>query len=174
MILPEDRFIALFDTLPSIINDGNEYKPQYDFGTIEDLNRFLNQKRKEVALIGGNIYPLIWLETPIKKTGTDKRVTFKPVIVLGTLTNSTISNRERLEVTFKPVLIPLLENVLKSLKQSGFTTIVKKKFLHEYDRTDFFNYVTDEEHEATDIWDAMKIELEIEMTDNCQQKNINY
>jgi hypothetical protein len=169
MIIAEDRFIPLFDTLPSITVDNSDYKPNYDFGSHEDLLRYLNQKAKE----GGKIYPLVWVETPINLKGYSKK-RGKVKFVLATLSNSELSNRERLEVTIKPTLIPLYNNIITALCQSGFSQILNRND-ENYDI--HYNYGVKEKDEkkseATDIWDAIKFECELQLTDECLKK-INY
>jgi hypothetical protein len=171
MIIAEERFIALFDTLPVMTISESEYKPQYDFGTHEDLLRYLDQKAKE----GGKVYPLVWLETPTKLTGRNrKRGKFK--FILATLTNSEMSNRQRLEVTVKPTLVPLYDNIVKALSQSGFT-LIRNRDDESYEL--HYNYGVKEKNQgdtvnkATDIWDVLKFSCELELT-NCKQKKINY
>ena len=170
MILVEERLKELFATLPIITVDNSDYKPQFDFGTHEDLLRYLNHKAKE----GGKVYPLIWLETPIVKKGKENRINIDLKLVLATLTTAELSNTERLEITFKPNLVPLYNNILKALRKSGFTRIIDAD---KNKRTDFYNYGVKDKKEqrniATDIWDAIKFECELELT-NCKQKNINY
>lgn len=184
MILVEQRLKELFETLPVQTIDGSDYKPAFDFGTHEDLLKYLKYKRKE----GGKIYPLIWLETPIVKNGKEERLKIELKLVIATLTNSEISNTERLQLTFKTTLVPLYDNIQKALMQSGFTRILNAD---KNKRADFFNYgvkdtnkktnvynygISDtnkEKHLATDIWDAIKFECDLEITE-CKQKNINY
>ncbi|WP_407277362.1 hypothetical protein R5O20_02700 [Tenacibaculum maritimum] len=170
-IIAEERFIELFNTLPVMNISNSEYKPQYDFGSEEDLLKYLNQKHKE----GGKVYPLIWLETPIVLEG-DKRKKSVFKFVLATLSNSELSNKGRLEVTIKPTLVPLKNNMLKAFKQSGFTRVLnrdrKKQSIH-------YNFGTKDikskkqESQASDIWDAIKFEVELEITGN-RVKKINY
>jgi hypothetical protein len=170
-IIAEERFIELFDTLPIMEIDNSDYKAQYDFGSQEDLLKYLNLKHKE----GGKIYPLIWLEAPITLEGNKrKKSVFK--FVLATLSNTELSNRERLEVTIKPTLVPLKENMLKAFKQSGFTRILN----HDREKQGiYYNFGTknigkkEQVSQASDIWDAIKFEIELELND-CKLKNINY
>ena len=172
MIIVEESLKELFATLPIITVDNLEYMPQFNFGTHEDLLCFLSHKAKEE----GKIYPLIWLETPVEKKGKENKINIDLTLVLATLTSSEISNVERLEVTFKPTLIPLYNNVLKALRQSGFTKIVNAE---NNKRTDFYNYGVNEKNEnekkniTTDIWDAIKFECELQIRKDCK-KNINY
>ena len=173
----EVRFNELFGTLPPITVDGKDYPVSFEIGSPDDLNKYLNQKQKEVSVSGGSIYPILWLETPIETDGNDTIRTMPIKLVLAELSNNNLSNRERLETTFKLTLNPLLKNVLTALRQSGFTKIIRdaNNNLREYNQTNFFNYGTPDEakHITTDIWDAIKLDLRLEMNTNCLQI-INY
>lgn len=164
-MIVEERFISLFDTLPVQTVDGSDYKPFFGFGSQRDLLLYLNHKSKE----GGKRYPLVWLQTPFQTTG-DKRLEMKLKLVLATLSDSGMSNVERLQVTFVPTLYPLLENVKKALNHSGFTRILNAE---RNVRANFFKYGFNGENEVTDIWDAIKFECELEMVD-CPQRTIHY
>lgn len=169
MIIVEERLRELFETLPPIIKGDKSYKSAFNFGSHEDLLNYLSKR-------GSDTYPLIWLETPITKNGKENRITIDLKLIIAINSNANTSNSERLNISFKPSLIPLYKNILKSLKQSGFTKIIEAQ---KNKRTDFYNYGVKEKnskekkHIATDIWDAIKFECELELTD-CKQKNINY
>ena len=122
-MIPEERFVELFDTLPIMTIGGSDYKPQFDFGTEIDLNNFLNQKRKEKS----NPYPLVWLQTPFRGVEfRDGRMELRNLnFVLATLSSASKSNKERLSVTFGTTLEPLLEYFKIALNQSGFTEIIR-------------------------------------------------
>lgn len=169
MIIVEDRLKELFATLPPIIGDNTmSYLPVYDFGTQEDLIRLLNDFNKQAV----KKYPMIWLETPVKQVGESSPVFVDLKLILATQSNSQLSNRERLEETFKKTLFPLLENVKKSFRMSGFTRTMNPEKNIE---TKYYNF-TDIETKigrGTDIWDAIKFESEVRFTD-CQLRNINY
>lgn len=178
MILPEARLKEIFDTLPVITIGTSTYTPIYDFGSQKDLYRFLNSKRKEVTSSGsGNIYPIIWMETPVTKTGTEFRLSFPLTLVIATLSNSEFSNTQRLNLSYATVLTPLYDNIITGLKQSGFTQIVPNSTTQDNSivRTDYFNYSTDndESHATNDIWDAVKLECTVLMNNNCL-RTINY
>lgn len=174
MIDVEYDLKMLFDTLPDLTIDDESYKPMFDFGNHEDLLKYLEQKDREE----GETYPLIWLETPITLTGSEDKKSFDLKLVLATQTSAEISNVERLEITFKPTLIPLYKNILKALNQSGFTQIIKKE---QNKTTNYYNYGVRqigkkrEEQAAIDIWDAIKFECKLEVTDACDcDLKINY
>ena len=164
MIIVEEALKDLFATLPTVDVAGSSYAVNFDFGSHEDLLLYLRQKALEQA----NVYPLIWLETPIEKKG-DSKVEIDLRLIIATLTNSEISNVERLDITFKPIIIPVLKNVIKALEQSGFTEILNPE---SKSITNFFNYGINE-HVATDIWDAAKLQCKLQLTNSCK-KNINY
>ena len=166
MIIVEERLKELFEALPQINVSGKSYNISYGFGSHKDLLRFMNSERK---FRGGVEYPLIWLETPIERdVRRDKKIDLAGLtLILATLSNAEKSNVERLEVTFKPTLIPLYDMVIKALKRSGFTQIINNG---EQKVTTFYNYgVNEEEHEATDIWDVLKIQLDLIMDNTCPQ-----
>lgn len=168
MIIAEELFIPLFETLPFVTVNNSNYKPQYDFGSHEDLLRYLKSKAKE----GGKVYPLIWLETPITLKGDRmKRSKFK--FIIATLTKSEMSNRERLGITINPTLKPLLSNIIKALNQSGFTFLLNRD---NEQVAIYYNYGVKENKEnyATDIWDAITFECELEITTTSKKLQINY
>lgn len=171
MIIIEEKLAPLFKTLPPITSKGKEFKVLYKFGTKEDLLKYLNKNAKD----GGKQYPLIWLETPIVATGNSYRVKSSLKFIIATLNvKSEMDNSQRLEITFKRTLYPLLENVIKAFKKSGFTRMIEEE---KNKRTNYFNYGFKEKNENSsikDIWDAIKFECELEFK-NCEQKqNINY
>lgn len=167
MIIVEETLKDLFATLPTIEVDGSTYPINFDFGNHPDLLRYLDSKRKE----GGKIYPLIWLETPLIKIGKDNRPLVRDLkLILATLSKSTLSNTERLEVTFKPTLIPLHDNVLKALAQSGSTELRNK----DNKKTSFhYNYTEDNETFADQFWDVIVLKHDVQFN-NCPLKTINY
>lgn len=168
MINIEERLIELFETLPAIKYNGKDYNVSLEVGNDKDLNRFLNSKQKEN---GVNIYPLVWVQTPIR-SDLNNLFSEAPIrLVIATLTNDNLSNKQRIKTTFKDVLNPTFQNVLTALKQSGFTQIIRD----EYIRTNFFNYGTidNTKHVTTDIWDAILLETNIRIDSNCL-KNIIY
>lgn len=163
----EERLIELFETLPPIPYLGKDYNVSLEVGDNKDLNRFLRSKRKEK---NSNIYPLLWVQTPIR-SDLDRQFTEASIrLVIATLTNDNLSNRQRLQTTFKEVLNPVFRNVLTALNESGFTQVIRD----EYTRTNFFNYGSEDntKHETTDIWDAILLEITIRIDSNCLQKII--
>lgn len=163
---PQSRLLEAFDTLPTMSISGQGFKPAVDLGSSEDLLRYMNSKSKE----NKSLYPLIWFQTPFPTTG-DKVFDFKLKMVLSTLSNAEMSNRQRLDITFKTTLDPLLVNVKRLLTFSGFTRILDAD---KSIQTNFFKYNHEEGgNAATDIWDALKFECRIEMKD-CPMRQVIY
>ena len=159
MIVVEKRLGEIFETLPPIVSNDVEFYPYYDFGTEKDLNIFLKERRQQDE----SYYPIIWLETPIDVFG-EKRVNFDLKLILAERTSTPHpSNSERVDEFFIKTLNPLFNNVIKGLRTSGFT-----KITGEIKRTNYFNYL-----QNTDVWDAIKLESKLEMT-NCNLKKIYY
>lgn len=166
MILVEEVLKNVFGNLPIINVGGHDFKPRFDFGTKEDLLKFINGKNKNKE----SIYPLIWMETPVRRTGDLNTVNFDCILIVATKTNDTKTNTERLEVTFKPVLIPLINNIYRSINKSGKTKILNKTNNKE---TNYFRFGLKKlanENTSTDtndIWDAIKIEMKLEVYKSC-------
>lgn len=162
-ISPLKRLKELFNTLPVVTPmAGVTFAPSFVFGTHKYLLRVL----KNAVASKTDPYPIIFAQTPIIPTGSDQIINFDLVLILATKTRSNYSNEQRLEKTFEQVLYPLIGNVLTALKESGFTRITN---LNNYKTSEFYNYGAqgDTVNEVTDIWDAIKLEVKIEMTDDC-------
>lgn len=170
MIIVEEVLRILFDQLPEMTIGSGTYKVNYSFGSHKDLLVYMNSQTKAQ---GGVSYPLIWLETPIERDiRRDGEITVNNMkLILATLSNVNDSNVTRLERTFKPTLIPLYENVIDILKKSGYTRILDND---DNRVTNYYNYGVDADFlkdrqsaKTTDIWDAIKLELNITMSKDC-------
>ena len=170
MIIVEEVFRVLFNKLPLMIIGSGTYKVNYGFGSHKDLLRYMNSQRKAQ---GGVSYPIIWLETPLERSiRRDGLVTITNLkLVLATLSNINDSNVTRVEKTFKPTLIPLYDNVIEILKTSGYTRILDND---DNRVTNYYNFGVDADFlkdrqsaKTDDIWDAIKLELNITMSKDC-------
>ena len=167
MIIVEDRLTELFATLPNITDSASiSHSIKFDFGSEEDCILFLNSNRK---IINVGSYPLAWLQTPFISKGEDKK-DFDLKLIIANLSDAQSSNIDRLEYSFKAVLYPVLENVMKGLKVSGFTKILEPDTMKI---SNHFNYGVDGKNPKTDIWDAIKFECKIQMN-SCSIRNFNY
>ena len=98
------------------------------------------------------------------------------VLILATRTEAVgMTNQERLDVSFKKVLIPLKNNIKKDLDRGNTTLIIDREFT----TGKFYNYGTKQavraikKHPVGHIWDAFKIKVSVRFLDNCLKK-INY
>lgn len=165
MIQLENRFIEVFDTIPSINDmDGNAISSKYDFGTEADCIRFISVNKKK--------YPLIWLETPINLKGKEPLFKTRLKFILATKTITELENRKRIESNFNYVLDPLYDYVITALQQCGFV-----RFLNQEQNTfaRHYNYTNVAEDKSTlDIWDAIVFGRDVEINSSCSTKTINY
>lgn len=163
MIIVEDRLKEIFDTLPPLKNSkGIDFKPVFKCGDNKELSTFLKLSKKT-----RDPYPLIWLISPYTEEHKRTHVLIENMsLILAVETNSSMLNNQRLEDTFKTVLIPLYDNI-KTLFMKANTVNTDDTYIV----TKFYNYSGDtnptDKHEVTDIWDAMKITFEIQINSNC-------
>ena len=146
---------ALYELDPIEI-EGIEYVPQFMYGSHQDMLKYLISQRKS----GSPIYPLVWLETPFTVNFRESWATADCNFIVATLTTSNLSNIERTDKTFKNVLSPVRHTVEKRLKSRFFVA-------ETFEVTKHFNYDTNDEVQASDIWDAIAIKVEIKFNTNC-------
>jgi len=162
MIIVEDRLKELFDGLPDITVGSDVFTPLFDFGSKDDLNILIKEEEAP--------YPLIWLVSEFQENKNEKdHVNVKLNFVLATCTDSVMKNSERLEYSFKGVLIPLFENMLKAFCRSNIAIMVNQ----DYTITKHYNYGSGIESNTLDIWDAIQFEIELNIYDNVL-KTVNY
>jgi len=150
----------IFDQLPEMVIGGKNFKPQFHFGTQEQLVAYLSLKRKS----GEKYYPLIYLQTPFEESDT-MEFTF----ILATLNkNVSMTNWERLDITFGTTLEPLLDNLIVAIKQSGIFYMTDE-FSKENRGSKYFNY-----HVTPDIWDAIEYKINVRYRSDCKIKTIYF
>ncbi|RLA04536.1 MAG: hypothetical protein DRQ45_00610 [Gammaproteobacteria bacterium] len=149
----------ILDNLPVMSIDGKDYTPTFNYGSELDMLKYLRLVRSE----GKAYYPLIWVETPVVLTG-DIFPSADITIILATLTNKDLSNRERIRLTFETTLEPLLENVISAIKSDKTASLISKD---EQVLTKYFNYDTDSSSRTTEIWDAITFKCTIQFNLNC-------
>ena len=161
-IVVEDRLKAIFNYIPDFTDDdNNDFKVVFRSGTHKELIAWLKQNQQT------SNYPLIWLEQPYEETHINrKRVKLDQMkLVLAVETNSAMLSGERLETTFKPFLYKLVDYIIDVLTVSNISSIPG-----EFKITKFENFSDSENGEIakiTDLWDAIKLTVDIELNDNC-------
>jgi hypothetical protein len=156
-IVIEDRLREIFDYLPAI----NTYNPVFKVGDEKELLAFFKQSE------GNTNYPLIWLVQPYEEQHVNrKRVNIDNLsLILAVETNHEMLNSERMDSTFKPILYKLLDNIL-----DVFTVSNTLSYDSNFRIMKFSNYDHEESGESgvvVDIWDAIKLTVNIEINDNC-------
>ena len=166
MIVVEDKFKALFDQLPLTTNKvGSEFKTVFGYGDEKELYSFLDNNRRKLP------YPLIWYLHPVEEEHTRTDVQLKDaVLVLATITTTNKTNAQRMETSFKEVLIPLFDNIKTALMRSNVFDVKGQDL--GYKVTKFFNYGDEElvKSQAIDVWDAMRVRFDCSVNSRCTEQ----
>jgi len=164
MIVFEEKIRELVAVMP---NWENTFPIRYDWGTIDVLNKFLILKESISK------YPLIWLVT--SKDTDDllrNRVTRNARFVIATRSNNVDAfNAMQYQTDYKEILIPVYNNFITVLNSSGISKIVGSTIDKELKP----NYsVNDNGKGLVTIWNALVLDLEIELTSGCIKENIKF
>lgn len=164
MIVFEEKIRELVALMPKW-NDTHTVR--YDWGTIDVLNKFLLLKENVSK------YPLIWLVT--SKDTDDllrNRVTRKARFVIATRSNDTDGfNSQQYQTDYKEVLIPVYNDFVTLLNKSGITKIVGSTIDKELKPNFSLN---DNGKGLITVWNALVLDLEIEIIDGCIKQNIKF
>lgn len=162
MIVVEERLKEVLKDLPLVVTDYDgeptEFQHRFDWGTKEDLNILLQQEKQ--------VYPLIWLETGFTEDHDTEADEVSVSVSLKIATyglDTSLLNQERLNLTFKEILIPTLNNVVKAFKRSNIVNLDGPDFTI----TKFYNYGTGSSTETTDIWDAIMLDIDLIINNDC-------
>lgn len=164
MIVFEEKIRELIALMPAW---ENTHPIRYDWGTIDVLNKFLILKESVSK------YPLIWLVT--SKDTDDllrNRVTRNARFVIATRSNDVDGfNAQQYQTDYAKVLIPVYNNFITLLESSGISKIVGSTIDKELKP----NYsVNDNGKGLVTIWNAIVLDLEIELTSGCIKQNIKF
>jgi hypothetical protein len=167
MIVFEEKLRELIALMPNNINANGEFPIRYDWGTIDVLNKFLILKENVSK------YPLIWLVT--SKDTDDllrNRVTRNARLVIATRSNDVDGfNKKQYQTDYTNILIPVYNDFITLLNSSGVSKIVNSKVEKELKP----NYsINDNGKGLVTIWNAIVLDLEIELMDNCINKDIKW
>jgi len=164
MIIVEERLEEMFNTLPMIQTSNGDFQPIFMYGDQKELNAFL-----KTSIGSDKPYPLIWLVYPYEENHTRTHVDIQRLsLILAVETNNAMLNPERMENTFKTVLVPLWNNIRHLFNASGTIDVNQ-----EYDIIKFPNYgETDTESESIDVWDALKVTFKCKINNYCLKQII--
>ena len=164
MIVFEEKIRELVALMPQW---NSTHAVRYDWGTIDVLNKFLVLKESVSK------YPLIWLVT--SKDTDDllrNRVTRNARFVIATRSNDVDGfNYKQYQTDYKEVLIPVYKDFVTLLNSSGITKIVGSTIDKELKPNFSLN---DNGKGLVTIWNAIILDLEVEIIDGCIKHNIKF
>ena len=164
MIVFEEKLRELIALMPEW---ENTHPIRYDWGTVDVLNKFLILKESVSK------YPLIWLVT--SKDTDDllrNRVTRTARFVIATRSNDVDGfNAQQYQTDYISILLPVYNDFVTLLNSSGISKIVGSTIDKELKP----NYsVNDNGKGLITIWNAIVLDLEIELIDGCIKENIKF
>ena len=167
MIVVEDKLKAILDQLPLVpLSTTGLFKPVFMWGSQRDLIATLKLYKSSQKP-----YPLVWLITPYKETHDrlKKRVDVENMsIILAVPNNSQMLPIQRLETSFKQVLIPLFENVQDLFRKASTVSSDQVYGIEKH-----YNYGGDDQKTGiTDIWDVLKFDINMQINDRCLNKMV--
>ena len=167
MIVFEEKIRELVTLIPPYTQEEQDFPIRYDWGTIDVLNKFLILKESVSK------YPLIWLVT--SKDTDDllrNRVTRKCQFVIATRSNDVNSfNSKQYQTDYLNILIPVYNNLITLLNRSGISKIIGSSVDKEL-KPNFS--MKDNEKGLITVWNAIVLDLEVELIDGCIKKNIKF
>lgn len=168
MIVFETGLASIFDQLPSIELNGNTFKPRFNWGTQDVLNKFIALPENVSK------YPLIWLVNGVDNQSTQNNKVTRNNTRLVIAKNSDAPNEFndfQFQTDYDLVLNPLLENIIKSLERSGISKIIDYEYTVR--RRPNYSDVTNE-NKTLPIWNAIVFEASIELKGDRCLKNIKF
>ena len=161
IIIVEDEFRDMFLYLPDMLgSDGNLYTPTFKIGDHKELLAFFAQSNGSIK------YPLIWLERPFSEVHHHNKVKLQGAnLIVAIQTNTDLTDRERMDLTFKPTLIPLTNNIINLFRVANTIDV-----FYPYTITKYPNYSdveAGEQNGFVDIWDAVRINFDCTINDSC-------
>lgn len=169
MIIPEDILREIVEQMPAIVINSTLTKaPSYHWGDRHELTKYLTVQQD-------NAYPLVWLlANDEQHTNNDTFVEKECVIILATReTNKALLNDERLKKSYNVVLNPLLEYMIFGLNSYSKTEILSDTW--NVERKPDYNesyYKGDNENYTIDLWDAIKLTIDVRFRNNCKRNII--
>ena len=162
MIIVEERLTEVFEQLPEVSGG----KPYFDFGNEEHLLKILKLFSDE----GKSPYPILYLMSNEDDQNTrGNEVDHDVYLIIATRNTQTeLTNKNRWAMSYRNVLFPTAELVVKCFNRAGIFTWDGNLKLLKYP-----NYGNGKENFTADIWDALVIKTKIIVTNNCI-KQINF
>lgn len=164
-IISEEVLEEVFSYLPdmSFEEDGTEFPVRFGYGDEVELNVFL--KNREVS----DVYPLIWMLYPQTEKHLKNSVRLeKATFILSVTTNQSMENSERIKLTYRKILIPLMFNIRLLFRQSNVISVYDKEEKYIVTKHPNFSESTMRDKTgAVAIWDALKITVDLDIIGGC-------
>jgi len=160
-IIVEDRFDEVLAFLPDMTYPGKAtiFPVTFGYGDDFELNQFLKNNQKP--------YPLVWLLYPYLEKHFKTKVELPSVsFILAVDTKAAMVNAERIDTTYKNILMPLYDNFKHVITRNNIMNVK-----HEFNVTKFPNYSDDgsskEKNKTTARWDALKVNFSCDINNTC-------
>lgn len=166
MIVTEHRIRDIVGTIPAIrLNDSESNKPFFGWGDKIELGRYLKLKKGP--------YPLIWLLPSIDNyIDRGQSVNKSCELIIATReTRDSLFNDQRYLNSFDVILNPTTDKLIQGLTKSSISSLVGGS---EWGVFKFPNYSEADKNFTVELWDAVKLTIEINFNDNKCLKTINY
>lgn len=134
---------------------GYEFKPVFDWGTEDVLNKFMAKHKQP--------YPLIWLVQDNNKSSYDIPERNTRLIIATRSKMPDEFNTFQHEHDFKVILQPVTESVIRALKVNGMTSIAKN---FTYQNLPNYSVVKDKT-KTIDVWNAIVLDVNVKFINNC-------
>ncbi len=165
-IILEDVLRTVFSYLPDMPYNVGDASYPVVFGSGDEiaLNQFL-ANREETT-----VYPIIWMLYPGTEDHQRNRLVAENITFILAMENMNISmeNEDRINTTFKKVLLPLQYNMRLAILRSNVLSFTDKE--ESLKTTKYPNYSkTDARTESGTIaiWDALKVVVGLNVTGEC-------
>jgi hypothetical protein len=166
MIVVEHSIRDIVGTMPIVrLNDAVSNKPTFAWGNKFELGRYLKLKKDS--------YPLIWL-LPSLDSYSNRGQTVNKVcefIIATRESNTDLFNDERYLRSFDVILNPTTDKLIQGLTKSSISSVSGG---NEWGIFKFPNYAEADKSFTVDLWDAVKLTIEVNFNDNKCLKTINY
>ena len=163
MIITEHRIRDIIGTIPTIrLNVSESSKPFFHWGDKKELNRYLLKKPEA--------YPLIWL-LPTEENHIDRGRSVNKVcefIIATRESRKDLYNDQRYLKSFDTILNPTTNKLIQGLTKSSISTRIDDFTIFK-----FPNYSETDQNFTIELWDAIKLTINMNFNDNCL-KNIIY
>lgn len=166
MIIPEYILRDIFKQIPAIEMGNANNTPFFHWGDKQELVKYIKTSESKN-------YPLIWLLPTVDyhyEYGT--RCSKRLELVIATLeTNESLFNTSRYDKSFRIVLNPLANQVVKGLTDSKITKIIDAKW--EIFKHPKYSDDGGKTNATIDKWDALKITFDkVIFDDGCLYESI--